>query len=181
MKKIKILMVGMMLAVASACMPAFASDTGHFLLASSEPIYKVTDNAAFVKVGLLDDEALMGAIEEIGGDSAREKVEALAVYADSPVADWLLVKIIQMFGEYPLLSVMLTILAACCVVLGPIANLTPNPKDNAWLILLNKLAQLLTFGTAKNQPDVLTALEMVTNKPKDWPSLIRNKRWNYAI
>lgn len=181
MKKILGLTAGLCLALASACMPAMADDADGFLDVAVIQQDKVTDNAGLIKVGRLDDAELLGAIEEIGGESVRQTVESMAVYADSPVADWLLIKIVQLFGEYPWLGILLTLLAACVVVLGPIANLTPNPKDNAWLILLNKLAQLLTFGTAKNQPDVLTALEMVTNKPKHWPDLIRKKRWNYAV
>ncbi len=60
-------------------------------------------------------------------------------------------------------------------VLGYVATQTTNPTVGKVAILSNKVAQLLTFSSAKNQPDVLSFGAMVKNKPDEWPKLIKHK------
>lgn len=60
-------------------------------------------------------------------------------------------------------------------VLTWLANGTKNPIDNAALIALNKALQLATGNTSKNQPDVLSLWQMITNNPLRWAELLRNQ------
>lgn len=188
MKKI---MLSLLLALSvTACCPAFA------LQSSGADIYpgmpagvafddvdlsaaplKVTDN--FAQVALLDTSQLSvdEAIEMLAGEAVAQKVETVTALADSSgIGGWVMQKVVGFLADYPALDIALSVLGALVILLGPLANWTGNPRYSAAAILLNKLAQLLTFGSAKNQPDVLSVKEMLTNKPSQWPVLISQKR-----
>lgn len=112
----------------------------------------------------------------------REKVEKIErVIDNSPIAGWILGKVAAFFGSNPTAGIVLVVLAALQLVLNPIANWTKNPTYSKAAILLNKLMQMLTFVSAKNQPDVLTITEMLTSRPSKWPGLIRNKQVNQYL
>ncbi len=154
----------------TACCPAMAADFN--------PGIKVTDNVQ--QVALLDLNSTAKGFAGVA--ELREKVEKFESFIDdSPIAGWILGKITAFFGSNPTAGIVLAILAALQVVLNPIANWTKNPTYNKAAILLNKLAQLLTFGSAKNQPDVLTITEMLTNRPSKWPELIHDKQVNQYL
>lgn len=99
---------------------------------------------------------------------------ASAVESDSFV-DYMVLVIANKIMEHPVLALVLTALSAAMPLLGLIANQTKNPIDNAALIFLNKLVQTLTFATSKNQPDVLSWRQMISNRPSSWPMLIAEK------
>ncbi len=104
---------------------------------------------------------------ELIPDFASSSTDTLTALIAAKVAGFILVN--------PIAGVALTSFAATVPVLGLLANWTENPKFNTWAIALNKVVQTITFGTSKNQPDVLSWKEMLTNSPKLWPELIDDK------
>ncbi len=172
MKKLFIVLA---FAMVTACCPAMATSLQPI---DFNPAIHASD--AVQQIALLD---LNSTAKGFAGVAEwREKVEKFESFIDdSPIADWVLGKITAFFKSNPTAGIVLAILAALQVLLNPIANWTKNPKYNKAAILLNKLVQLLTFGSAKNQPDVLTAYEMVTNRPSKWPDLINDKQVNQHL
>jgi len=162
-------------AMVTACNPALATGMQH---TDFNPGIQVSDQMP--EITLLDLNSTAKGFAGVA--ELREKVEKFENFVDdSPIAGWILGKITAFFSSNPTAGIVLAILAALQVLLNPIANWTKNPKYNIAAILLNKLVQLLTFGSAKNQPDVLTSLEMVTNRPSKWPELIKEKSENHYL
>lgn len=156
----KNILMGLLLASVVACCPAMASVDGGAIQAPNIEVFEAVE-----------------AIEVLAGEAVTDKVApVIALASDSPITDWVLLKISQLIGDYPVVDTVLSVFGFLVLILGPLANWTKNPRYSSAAILLNKLIQLLTFGSAKNQPDVLSVKEMLTNKPRTWPSLIRYKR-----
>ena len=99
----------------------------------------------------------------------------LSAYNNGTAEAYLLQLVVDRIAANPTASIVLLGLTASQPVLGFIANRTSNPIDNAFLILLNKILQTLTYNSSKNQPDVLDWKVMLTNKPSTWPDLIESK------
>lgn len=154
----KSILAGLLLVSVVACCPAMAVDIGAIEAPSIE---------------------VLEAVEVLAGEEVAQKVApVIALASDSPITDWVLLKVNQLIGDYPVVDTVLSVFGFLVLILGPLANWTNNPRYSSAAILFNKLIQLLTFGSAKNQPDVLSVKEMLTNKPSTWPSLIKYKREN---
>ena len=78
----------------------------------------------------------------------------------------------------PVVATGLAIWAFAQPFIGFIANKTKNPHVGKVAILGNKVLQLMTYNSSKNQPDVLSVREMLTTKPSNWQSKIRDKVLN---
>ena len=78
----------------------------------------------------------------------------------------------------PVVATGLAIFAFAQPFIGFIANKTKNPHVGKVAILGNKLLQMMTFNSSKNQPDVLSVGEMLTTKPSSWEDKIRDKVLN---
>lgn len=98
---------------------------------------------------------------------------------ESPIANWAISQLVERFGDNPTVLTAITLLTMAMPLLMFIANHTKNPHDNALLILLNKILQTLTGGSAKNQADVLRWKTLLTNKPSKWPELIYEKSLHF--
>lgn len=96
----------------------------------------------------------------------------LAAYSDATLSDYLIQFIVEKIADNPVLSLFLLGLSSAMPLIGFIANRTANPIDNALLILMNKVLQTLSFNASKNQPDVLSWTEMLTNRPSTWPDIL---------
>ncbi len=103
-------------------------------------------------------------------------VESLmTAYNAGSLTDYLAQFLIARISDHPVIALTLAGLTASQPLLALIANKTDNPHDNRALILINKVLQTLTYGTSKNQPDVPTWKELLTNKPSVWPELVEVK------
>ena len=78
----------------------------------------------------------------------------------------------------PIIATGLAIFAMAQPFIGFIANKTKNPHVGKVAILGNKVLQLMTFNSSKNQPDVLSVGEMLMTKPSSWEDKIRDKVLN---
>lgn len=92
--------------------------------------------------------------------------------------DYLVLVIANKYMEHPVVALTLTGLSLAMPFIGWLANQTKNPVDNAVLIFINKLLQTFVFNTSKNQPDVLSWKELLTNSPMRWSALTKNKKLN---
>jgi len=101
--------------------------------------------------------------------------ETIAAGNTDTLESWLIYQCLALLDAYPWLIWPLVFLALCVPVLGPLANYTGNPKFNKAGIFINSFLQLITFGSSKNQPDVLSMAELTTNLPSAWPDLLRRK------
>jgi hypothetical protein len=81
----------------------------------------------------------------------------------------------------PVVATGLAIFALAQPLIGLIANKTKNPRVGKVAIFGNKLLQMMSFNSSKNQPDVLSVREMLTTKPSNWQSKIRDKILTNAI
>lgn len=89
--------------------------------------------------------------------------------------NWVIYQALGLLAEYPWLIWPLIFLALCVPVLSTLTNYTGNPKFNKAGIFINSFLQLITFGSSKNQPDVLSMVELTTHRPSLWPDLLRRK------
>jgi hypothetical protein len=96
----------------------------------------------------------------------------MAAYSDATLSDYFIQFVVEKIADNPVLSLFLLGLSSVMPLIGFIANRTANPIDNALLILINKVLQTLSFNASKNQPDVLSWTEMLTNKPSQWPDIL---------
>lgn len=96
-------------------------------------------------------------------------------YERGELSEYVVGYIIQHIQANPSLTLLFTGISLSMPLLGFIANQTKNPIDNAVLIFLNKVVQTLTFNSSKNQADVLSWLDMLTNKPSKWPSMLESQ------
>lgn len=83
--------------------------------------------------------------------------------------------LIKAAAANPVVATGLAIFALAQPFIGLIANKTKNPQVGKVAIFGNKLLQMMTFNSSKNQPDVLSVREMLTTKPSNWQSKIRDK------
>ncbi len=105
--------------------------------------------------------------------AAELSVDGLLVaYSNAAMTDYLVLIVTNAIAANPTLSLLLMGLSLLTPFIGFIANRTANPIDNALLILINKILQTLSFNGPKNQPDVLSWQDMLTNKPSAWPDLL---------
>ena len=86
--------------------------------------------------------------------------------------------LIKAAAANPAVATGLAIWAFAQPFVGFIANKTKNPHIGKVAILGNKVLQLMTFNSSKNQPDVLSVSEMLTTKPSSWEDKIRDKVLN---
>ena len=117
--------------------------------------------ATELTVGVLANEFSFGAL--------------MTAYNNGVIEEYLLQLVIDQIAANPTWSIILLGVTASQPLLGFIANRTSNPIDNAFLILLNKILQTLTYNSSKNQPDVLDWKVILTNKPSSWPNLLAIK------
>ena len=78
-------------------------------------------------------------------------------------------------NKYPIASTIAALLIALMPLLQLLANSTPNPKDNALLIFINKVLQSLTLTSSKNQINTASWSTLLTTRPKHWPDAIRTE------
>lgn len=78
-------------------------------------------------------------------------------------------------SKYPVASSILGVFIALLPLLQLLANWTKNPKDNAALILINKVLQTLTLTRSGNQLNSLPWSTLLTTKPKHWPEEVRTE------
>ncbi len=116
---------------------------------------------------------LAGGLMCLAVASHASEVASDLISADTQ--DAILGFVVERIKDHPTVSLTLMGVTSAMPLLGYIANQTKNPIDNALHIALNKVVQLFTFNTAKNQPDVLSVKQMLTNKPSKWPKLIADK------
>lgn len=96
----------------------------------------------------------------------------IAAYNDSVMTEFLVQYVTGYIAANPVLSLSMLGLSFAMPFIGFIANRTANPIDNAVLIFINKVLQTLSFNGPKNQPDVLSWQDMLTNKPSLWADIL---------
>ncbi len=121
---------------------------------------------AFVLIAML---LMAGCAVEISSAVAIEAMfnGSLTAYLES-----VLVAAVQANPHYTLVMGATTV---AMPVIGWLANRTDNPIDNAIMIGINKVVQTLAMNSSRNQPNVLSWKQMLTNKPSTWPALLRSK------
>ena len=91
------------------------------------------------------------------------------------LADLILPFLIDAAGTNPIIATCLAVFAMLQPLIGIIANRTKNPHFGKFAIFGNKVLQLMTFNSSKNQPDVLSVSDMIKTPPKHWEEKIRDK------
>lgn len=89
--------------------------------------------------------------------------------------DLILPFLIDKAATNPIIATCLAVFAMSQPLIGIIANRTKNPHVGKFAIFGNKVLQLMTFNSAKNQPDVLSVSNMIKTRPKHWEEKIRDK------
>ena len=91
------------------------------------------------------------------------------------LVDLILPFLIDAAATNPMIATCLAVFAMSQPLIGIIANRTKNPHVGKFAIFGNKVLQLMTFNSAKNQPDVLSVSDMIKTRPKHWEEKIRDK------
>lgn len=78
-------------------------------------------------------------------------------------------------AKYPVASSVIGVFVALLPLLQILANWTKNPRDNALLILINKVLQTLTLTPSRNQLNSVKWSKLLTTKPKHWPEEVRTE------
>lgn len=97
------------------------------------------------------------------------------VSAPDPAATAIASLLTLAISKYPVASSILGVFIALLPLLQLLANWTKNPKDNAALILINKVLQTLTLTRSGNQLNSLPWSTLLTTKPKHWPEEVRTE------
>ena len=79
-----------------------------------------------------------------------------------------------LMAKHPIGSSIVALLVALMPLLQILANWTKNPRDNAALILINKILQTITLTPSQNQLGVLPWSTMLKVPPSKWPDLIKD-------
>mgnify|MGYP006094240577 CR=1 FL=1 len=158
-----------------------------FACASSPALAANGEKTAFM-FGLLDSLVINKATDStVANDKETEKettVNDSVLAAPKPVtdsnhnADGALVAaalVGLVVNKYPIGSTVVALLIALMPLLQLLANSTPNPKDNALLIFINKVLQSLTLTSSKNQINTASWSTLLTTRPKHWPDAIRTE------
>ncbi|MEY8247317.1 MAG: hypothetical protein RPT11_02950 [Bermanella sp.] len=107
--------------------------------------------------------------------SGFEGVRETRAILEGTLPEYLQSLLVAAVQANPQSASIVAVLGLAMPLLAWVANRTANPIDNALLIALNKLMQTVVINPATNQPDVLSWKDMLTNKPKHWPALLRSK------
>lgn len=91
------------------------------------------------------------------------------------LVDLILPFLIDAAATNPIIATCLAVFAMSQPLIGIIANRTKNPHVGKFAIFGNKVLQLMTFNSSKNQPDVLSVSDMIKTPPKRWEEKIRDK------
>ena len=91
------------------------------------------------------------------------------------LVDLILPFLIDAAATNPIIATCLAVFAMSQPLIGIIANRTKNPHVGKFAIFGNKVLQLMTFNSSKNQPDVLSVSDMIKTPPKHWEEKIRDK------
>lgn len=131
-------------------------------------------------VGSIFDKAANHVVKIILGIAGL--TSALTVMADDATTDigmnlveLLLPFLINAASANPVVATALAIFAMSQPLIGIIANKTKNPHAGKIAIFGNKILQLMTFNSSKNQPDVLSVSDMIKTPPSRWEEKIRDK------
>lgn len=111
----------------------------------------------------------------LAGLSTAATVMAAESDASMGLVELLLPFLINAATTNPIIATCLAVFAMSQPLIGIIANRTKNPHVGKFAIFGNKVLQLMTFNSAKNQPDVLSVSDMIKTRPKHWEEKIRDK------
>ena len=115
------------------------------------------------------------ALSLVGCASGYEGLREIEALFTGSLSDNLQALLVAKVQAHPQYALFVGALSAAMPVIGWVANYTSNPIDNAFLIALNKVLQTLVTNSSRNQPDVLSWRAMFTNKPSQWPALLKQQ------
>ncbi|MGB2065749.1 MAG: hypothetical protein ACPHUL_11345 [Marinomonas gallaica] len=147
--------------------PAAIADCLRYLVGAVRSVFNKLTGAAFK--ALFGIAGLTGALTVMASDPGTSSDVGIGL------VELLLPFLINAASANPIVATGLAIFAMFQPIIGIVANKTKNPHVGKLAIFGNKVLQLMTFNSSKNQPDVLSVKDMIKTPPSKWESKIKDK------